>query len=173
VWPTWALAAAAALLAVSVVGAWRTTGTLRRELREARERIAQAELELAVERAWASVATSPGARVVDLAPIQGGVQLPQVRATYDPATRRAVVSFNNLVTPAGSDFELWAILDPQGPKSLGVVRADASGHLEWRVSDAGDPTALAAFALSLEKEGGSRNPNKPGGPVVLVGPVKS
>ena len=171
-WPTWALATAAALLAVSTVATWRAADTLRGELRAARERVAQAELDLAVERAWSSVAMSPGARVVDLAPLTGGVPLPHVRATYDPASRRAIVAFENLTTPAGSDFELWAIL-PDGPRSLGVVRADPSGRAEVRVPDAGDPTALAAFALSLEREGGSTDPRKPAGPVVLAGSVKS
>jgi anti-sigma-K factor RskA len=109
--------------------------------------------------------------VVNLAPVQGGT-LPSVRATYDPATRRAIVAFDNMTTPPGSDFELWAILTPDGPKSLGVVRADASGHAELRIPDAGDPTALTAFALSLEKEGGSPDPRKPAGTVVLMGSVK-
>jgi len=171
-WPTWALATAAAILAVSTVATWRAADTLRGELRAARERVAQAELDLAVERAWSAVAMSPGARVVDLAPISGGISLPHVRATYDPASRRAIVAFENLTTPAGSDFELWAIL-PDGPRSLGVVRADPSGRAEVRVPDAGDPTALAAFALSLEREGGSTDPRKPAGPVVLAGSVKS
>ena len=171
-WPTWALATAAAILAVVTVATRRTAGTLRTELRGARERIAQAELDLAVERAWAAVAMSPGARVTDLAPLTGGVSLPHVRATYDPASRRAIVAFENLTTPAGSDFELWAILEPDGPRSLGVVRPDASGRAEVRVPDAGDPAALTAFALSLEREGGSTDPRKPGGPVVLAGSVK-
>jgi len=171
-WPTWALATAAAVLAVSTVATWRAADALRGELRAARERVAQAELDLAVERAWSSVAMSPGARVVDLAPLTGGVPLPHVRATYDPASRRAIVAFENLAPPAGSDFELWAILG-DGPRSLGVVRPDPSGRAEVRVPDAGDPAALAAFALSLEREGGSTDPRKPAGPVVLAGSVKS
>lgn len=171
-WPTWALAAAAALLAVSTVALWRTGESLRVELHTARERVAKAELDLAVERAWAAVATSPGARVVDLAPLQGGLAVPHVRATYDPSSHRAIVAFDHLSTPAGSDFELWAIL-PDGPKSLGVVRGDATGHAEVRVPDAGDPAALSAFAISLEREGGSGNPRQPAGPVILAGAVRS
>ncbi len=170
-WPTWALAAAAAVLAVSTVATWRAADTLRGELRGARERIAQAELDLAVERAWAAVAMSPGARVVDLAPLTGGVTLPHVRATYDPVSRRAIVAFENLTTPAGSDFELWAILS-DGPHSLGVVRPDARGRAEVRVPDAGDPAVLAAFAISFEREGGSSDKRKPAGTVVLAGSVK-
>jgi anti-sigma-K factor RskA len=170
-WPTWAFAAAAALRAVRTIAMWRTCEALRSELRATRDRVARAELDLAVERAWSAVATSPGARVVDFAPLQGG-PMPRVRATYDPASRRAIVSFDNLATPTGSDFELWAIL-PDGPKSLGVVRGDATGHAEVRVPDAGDPRALSAFAISLEKEGGSPDPRKPAGPVILAGAVKS
>src|SRR5262245_3246096 len=171
-WAAWAFAAAAALLAVATIGLWRSGEVLRSELRTAREAVAKAELDLQLERAWSAVATSPGARVVDLAPLQGGIPMPHVRATYDPSTRRAIVAFDNLVTPSGSDFELWAIL-PDGPKSLGVVRGDATGHAEVRVPDAGDPSALSAFAISLEKEGGSPDPRKPAGPVILAGAVKS
>lgn len=170
-WPTWAFAAAAAILAVSTVVTWRTADTLRKELRTARERIAQAELDLAVERAWSAVAMSPGARVIDLAPTTGGTPLPHVRATYDPSSRRAIIAFENLVTPAGSDYELWAMVGG-GVKSLGVVRSDPGGRAEVRVPDAGDPAALAGFALSLEREGGSGDPTKPNGPVVLAGTLK-
>jgi len=171
-WPTWALAAAAAILAVSTFTAWRAANDLRVELRGARERVAKAELDLASERAWSSVATSPGARAADFAPLPGGVSLPHARATYDPASRRAVLAFEGLVTPPGSDYELWAIL-PDGPHSLGLVRADATGHAEVRVPDAGDPAGLAAFALSLEREGGSPDKRKPGGPVVMAAAVRS
>ena len=170
-WPTWAFAAAAAILAVSTVVTWRTADTLRQELRTARERIAQAELDLAVERAWSAVAMSPGARVVDLVPTTSGTPLPHVRATYDPSSRRAIIAFESLTTPAGSDYELWALV-PGGVKSLGVVRPDPGGRAEVRVPDAGDPSALAGFALSLEREGGSGNPTKPNGPVVLAGTLK-
>ena len=170
-WPTWGLAAAAVVLAVSAVAAWRVADGLRGELRDARARIAGIERELAEERAWAAVASRPGARVIELAPMPGGVPLPRVRATYDPASRRAVVAFEALVAPAGSDFELWAILH-DGPRSLGVVRADASGRAEVRVPDAGDPAALSAFAVSLERAGGSGDARKPGGPVVLIGALK-
>jgi anti-sigma-K factor RskA len=167
-WPVWGLATAALVLAVSAVVSWQAADRLRGELEGARRRIAQAERDLAIERAWASLAASPGARVAELAPVSGGVKLPRVRATYDPASRRAVIAFDDLVTPQGSDYELWAIL-PDGPKSLGVVRGDASGHAEVRVPDAGDPAALSAFALSLENQGGSGDPRKPAGPVVLAG----
>jgi hypothetical protein len=171
-WPAWALAAAAAILAVSAVASWRAVFRLEGELQGARERVARAERDLAEERAWSALAASPGARVIELAPTQAGLALPRVRATYDPASRRAIIAFEGLVTPAGSDFELWAI-HPSGAVSLGVVHADAGGRAEVRVPDAGEAAALSAFALSLEHAGGSPDPHKPAGPVVLAGAIKS
>ena len=171
-WPTWGFAAAAAVLAVSTVLTWQTAERLRTELRGERERLAQTETQLAAEREWASITSRPGVRVVDLAPLPGGVTPPQVRAIYDPASRRAIVAFERLAPPAGADFELWAML-PDGPRSLGVVRPDAQGRAQVRVPDAGDPAALSAFAVSLERQGGSPDPRKPAGPVVMVGAIKS
>jgi anti-sigma-K factor RskA len=170
-WQSWALAVAAVILAVTTVGTWRTNQGLRGQVVAMRDRIVRVERELAEERAWATVATRPGARVADLTPTPAAYSVPRVRATYDPASHRAIIAFQNLAAPAGSDFELWAIL-PDGPKSLGVVKADASGNAEVRIADAGAPQDLAAFAVSLEQAGGSPDPRKPAGPVVLVGAIK-
>jgi len=170
-WLSWTLAAAAAILAVATFSTWRASETLRTQLRAAQNHINRVERELAEERAWAAVATSPGVRVADLTPTPAGLTVPRVRATYDPASRRAIISFQGVTPPAGSDYELWAIL-PDGPKSLGVVHPDANGNAEVRVADAGAPEALAAFAVSLENQGGSPDPRKPAGPVVLVGAIK-
>jgi anti-sigma-K factor RskA len=52
------------------------------------------------------------------------------------------------------------------------VHADVNGNAEVRVADAGAPADLAAFAVSLEKAGGSPDPRKPAGPVVLLGAIK-
>jgi anti-sigma-K factor RskA len=177
-WPLWGLATAAALLLVSAVISWRAAGVLRNQLAESQQQVADAgkqlsesRQQLAEERAWASLATNPGARVIELAATPAGTALPRVRAIYDPSSRKAIVAFENLVTPAGSDFELWTV-QPDGPHSLGVVRPDAQGRAEVRIPDAGDPKALAAFALSLERAGGSGDPRKPGGPVVMAGVLK-
>jgi len=159
------------VLAVSTVATWRTNQGLRGQVVAMHDRIVRTERELAEERAWSAVATSPGARVAELAPTPSAYSVPRVRATYDPSSRRAIISFQGVRPPAGSDFELWAVL-PDGPKSLGVVHADVNGNAEVRVADAGAPADLAAFAVSLEKQGGSPDPRKPAGPVVLLGAIK-
>jgi anti-sigma-K factor RskA len=167
-WVAWGWAAAAAALAVADFLMWGTARRLSGELESARERIAQVEQRLEDERTWAAVLSAPGARVTLLAPTGQGAAELRARATYDPATQRAVVVCDNLRAPSGSDYELWAILG-SGPASLGVIRADESGRAVLRLENVGDPAALKAFAVSLERAGGSPNPNAPAGPVVMAG----
>jgi anti-sigma-K factor RskA len=166
-WLAWGLATAAAVMAVFSVSLWQTEQRLRRELSTLESTRADLARQLEEERQWMALLDSPQAKVVDFAPTPQGAQLPHVRATWDPASRRAVLVFDQLAAPAGQDFELWGI-HPSGPKSLGLVRADASGRAVVRLADVGDSATLQAFAISLEREGGSGDPNAPVGPVVLV-----
>jgi len=166
-WLAWGLAAAAAVMAVTSMGLWQTEQRLRRELATLERTRADLARQLEEERRWMALLDSPQAKVVDFAPTPQGAQLPHVRATWDPASRRAVLVFDQLSAPAGQDFELWGI-HPSGPKSLGLVRSDASGRAVVRLADVGDSATLQAFAISLERQGGSGDPNAPAGPVVLV-----
>ena len=90
--------------------------------------------------------------------------------TYDPVSRRAVVVCTNFSAPAGKDYELWGI-SKSGPASLGLVHADPNGHAVLHLENAGDPGSLAAFAVSLENEGGAPTSVAPAGPVVLLGKI--
>ena len=167
----WALAAAATLLAISTVGLWRQGEQLRGELREVRQHLADSELQLLDERRWTEVLNAMDAQSVSLSPTADGAADLRGRGTFDPGTHRAVIVFEHVVAPSGRDYELWG-LHPDGPRSLGLVRADASGRAIVKLEDTGDPNTLQAFAISLEPEGGSPNPNAPSGPVVMVGKVK-
>jgi anti-sigma-K factor RskA len=116
------------------------------------------------------MATAPQTRVIDLKPTPNGTAELHARVTYDPATRRALLSVAGFATPAGRDYELWAITK-SGPSSLGLVRADRSGHALIQLSNAGDPFTLSAFAVSLENEGGAPTPTAPAGHLVMVGRI--
>lgn len=167
---TWApLAAAAGLAVVSAVN-WNAAQKLRSELVGARGEITSLQRSLAEERAWADVLNASSAEVVEFGLTPDGVAALKARATFDKESRKAVLVFANFTPPAGHDYELWAIR-PEGPASLGVIRADEQGHAVVRLSDVGDPAALGAFAVSLEAAGGSPNPKAPSGPVVMVGKV--
>jgi anti-sigma-K factor RskA len=164
----WAWAALAAAFAIATALAWTTAERLRGELATTRTKLDGAQRALADARRWMALLDSPTARTVSLTPTPQGLGLMRARATFDPATHRAVIVFENVATPAASDFQLWA-LRSGGVASLGLVRADAAGRAIVRIEDAGDPTALAGFAVSLERLGGSPRSDAPEGPVVLAG----
>jgi anti-sigma-K factor RskA len=166
----WMAAAAAVVFAVFGYTEWRLAGRLSRELALSRENIARLSQEVQSAREWSAMATAPQTRVVDLKPTPNGSPQLHARVTYDPATRRAIVSVADFVAPAGKDYQLWAITK-SGPASLGLVHADSSGHALIQLSNAGDPFTLAAFAVSLENEGGAPTPTAPAGPVVMVGKI--
>jgi anti-sigma-K factor RskA len=171
---TWGWAAAAAALAIATGISWNTATRLRTELDANRQRLAKVEQELAYEQQWASVLNAPLAKVVELATTPDGAADLKARATYDPTTQRAVLVFENFKAPSGSDYELWAIRGATpAPASLGLIKADESGHAILRLENVGDPATLGAFAVSLEKAGGSGNPTAPAGPVVMLGKVAS
>ena len=166
----WMAAAAAVVFAVFGYTEWRLAGRLSRELAASRENIARLSQEVQSAREWAAVATAPQTRVVDLKPTPNGSPQLHARVTYDPGTRRAILSVAGFTTPAGKDYQLWAVTK-SGPASLGLVRADSSGHALIQLSNAGDPFTLAAFAVSLENQGGAPTTTAPAGPLVMVGKI--
>lgn len=171
----WAFAAAAAVLAVTSVAMWQATTRLsaelsatRRQLDAQREQLAAKDQALADARKWSALMEGTGTRVVDLQLTPAGNAVLKARAMYDPQARRAMIVFSNFTAPAGSDYELWALRDGR-PTSLGLIHADVGGRAVMKLPDTGDPTNLGAFAVSLEKTGGSTSPTAPQGPVVMVG----
>jgi anti-sigma-K factor RskA len=169
-WGTWAWAAAAAALAIVTGISWTTSSRLSQELEANRQELAQLQQRLVEEQRWAEVMSAPEARVAELQLTPDGLAALKARATYDPRTRNAVVVFENFTAPEGKDYELWA-LRGAGVASLGLIRADESGRAVMRLENVGDPDTLGGFAVSLEPAGGSPTPDKPTGPVVMVGKV--
>jgi anti-sigma-K factor RskA len=164
----WGWAAAAALLAVATVYAWRRGDSLVAELEQARARNAALRQTLESERRWAAMLEAPGTRVVRLAPTPAGNAALAAQVLFDPASRRAIVVVREFTPPTGRDYELWAIT-ASGATSLGVVRADSSGRAVAKLEHVGGAEAVAAFAFSLEAAGGSPDHHKPSGPVVMLG----
>jgi hypothetical protein len=164
----WIMGAVAAAFAVATVLTWNTAERLRSEIAATRAQLDRAQRDLDEARRWASVLDSPMARSVSLTPTPQGMNLMRARATFDPRSHRAVIAFENVVTPSGSDFQLWA-LHSNGVASMGLVHADASGRAIMRIENVGDPASLAGFAVSLERAGGATKPDAPEGPVVLAG----
>ena len=170
--PAGALLAAAALIAVALAGvtAWRRTEELTRRLAVARAQADSLQRVLDEEHRWASVLTAPGARTVTLAPTTAGATALAAEVHYDPATGRALLFAQGFTAPSASDYELWAIT-AAGPTSLGVVHAGPDGRAVVRLERIARDGAVAAFAVSREATGGSPDPHKPSGPVVMLGKI--
>jgi hypothetical protein len=164
----WAWAAAAVLMAVAGVFAWRRGDALIDELARSRARNAALQQTLEAERRWAALLEAPGTRVVKLAATPDGDAALAAQVLYDPGSRRAIVSAQRFRAPQGRDYELWAIT-ASGPTSLGVLRADAGGRAVVKLEHVGGAEPVAAFAFSLEASGGSLDHHKPSGPIVMLG----
>jgi anti-sigma-K factor RskA len=167
--PSLAFGGMAAGIAVIVLGVatfslWNRTEAARGEVAQLSERLERSESELAREREQLAhtrdendLLASPGARVARLA---GKEVAPGARAVvaYEGASGRAVLIANGLPpAPAGHAYQLWLIADGK-PLPGGTFKADAEGRA--RLSDrlpagAGDK---AAFAVTLEREGGESAP---------------
>ena len=163
---TWAIAAAVLLAMIGVT--WKVVDSLERELSATRSQVATLHHEIEDQKSWMAVLESPTARLVQLQATPDGSPQLAARVIFDPATRRAVVVCDSFAPPVGKDYQLWAITG-SGPASLGLVRADASGHAVMKLADVGDPRTLGAFAVSLEREGGAPTSTAPAGPVVMLG----
>ena len=153
------------LVAATVILA-STTIRLRKELAAANERIANLTRDMSIERGWAATLVSPSARVSKFTLTPSADAALRGRATVDPATRRAVVVFENAIAPSGHTFVVWA-LHGSTPVSLGAVRPDAKGRAVLRVEDVGDPTTLTALTVSLEAD--AAPVSEPTGPILMIG----
>jgi len=143
-------------------------GTLEQNLSVTRSQMAQLQKQLDEEKSWMALLESPQSRVVELHATPDGSPELAARVIFDPVSRRGLVLCDRFAAPAGKDYQLWAIAGGS-PASLGLVRADAAGHAVIKLADVGDPRVLGAFAVSLEREGGSPTPTAPAGPVVMLG----
>jgi hypothetical protein len=164
---TWMWAAAAVLLVVAGAGWWHAL-SLHERVDELTGRLQSAGPDADGE--WAAfLAANPGARVVELAANANGDADRHARVAYDAASRRALVRVERFQPPAGQAFELWTIRGGK-PVSEGLLRVDAAGRGLVRIENTGDPAELAAFAVSREAPGGSKDRQTPG-TVAWVGAV--
>jgi anti-sigma-K factor RskA len=166
----WVWAAAAALIAVVGALQWQSANYLQDQLTATRSEVAQLRQEVENEKAWAALSAAPKAQVIQLAPTPSAAAAITARATYDPDSHRALLTFSNFSAPTGKDYELWAI-GKGGPASLGLVKADSAGRAVLRLSDLSAADSLSAFAVSLENTGGAPTKTAPAGPVVMLGKI--
>ena len=126
----------------------------------------------AAERAVVPPPVDPLRRVVfcPLEPTAAGAAPPRAAVIWDAVTRQGKVRLSNLPPPgAGHDYQLWVV--ESGHKetiSAGVIpMADGSTvEVPFQLAPSGGTDPVAAFALSLERAGGSPTNQ---GPVLFLG----
>ena len=171
-WTPWAAATAAvAAIAAMLVGGLVASryearlGQMARETAAVRERLQRHEAALREEveryRTAVELLRDPATRVVDL---HGAGASPEARGRllWHDKTGGQLFVARLPPAPAGRAYELWTLGGP-APRAAGVFQVDASGTATHRVAPAGAP--VAAFAVTLEPEGGVPAPT---GPSVLA-----
>jgi anti-sigma-K factor RskA len=171
------LALAASLLLLAAAGwGWLSARGAAARLGAERDRLASqaAELDRRLSEARAEqvrleramqVLSAPGMKPVLLAGLEGAPRA-EGRTFVDPTARRAVFVATNLPQPeAGKTYQLWFI-GAGGPVSAGVFEVDAAGRASLEVDDVAPVEEIAAWAVTVEPDGGLPQPS---GPMVLKG----
>lgn len=170
----WAWASAAACLAVFAVTYFFQTRDARRELVEARARIAAEASDLrqtAADRDRVRQALElleqPDTEQVVFGTAQH--QPPAGRVFVNSRRGVLLLSSNLPPAPAGRIYEMWVIPKKGAPVPAGLFQSDASGNAVHILSGPIDRAAAAAFAVTEEPQSGSAAPTtKP----IIVAPLK-
>ena len=164
-------AAAAVILAFATFLLGRQYLMQRQQIGQLQEQLqaaqAQALQDSAAMRAYADVVSAPDTVSVTLQQQSGG---PPGQAHVLFNARMGVAVYSGLISPAPSDksYQLWLMPASGAPISAGVVAANQqSGPLVARFPQG---LSAAAFAVTLEPQGGSPQPT---GLKVLVGAINT
>jgi anti-sigma factor RsiW len=154
----------ALILGITLLQLRSRTESLNSEVARLSARLNETQSELGSERAELArtrdendLLASPGSRVAQLA---GKEVAPGARAViaYDRASGRAVLIANGLPpAPAGKAYQLWLIAEGK-PLPGGTFKTDAEGRARMNDRLPAGADAKAAFAVTLEREGGERAP---------------
>lgn len=153
-------AIAAAILLVFVLVyvflLWRENRALRQELQTMRQENQRAKEDLK----WAIILQKPGSKLMEL---NGTTAAPGASAklAYDQSGHAMVMMSGLPTPPAGKEYQLWFIVADKPPMRGKTFSTDSHG--KGMMEDQLPDVALksAAFAVTLEPQGGSASPTMP------------
>ena len=165
----WALAACLAM-ACAVLGLERTrlqkrTDEASQELLAVQQKSAQIEQELATLQSKNVLAEMS---IATLKAQVSAYETASAVVVWDKNRKNGVLQLDKLPPPAaGKDYQLW-VIDPKIPQpvSAGVLAVPNEGLIRASFHPVTPVESAGAFAISLEKAGGSL---KPEGQIILVG----
>lgn len=174
-----ALAAAALVLAFSLLTARRerdaarqeaastrgSLSSLEAEIRKNREQLASARDALDKEKALRELVAQPESRVARLAGLPAAPTA-SARVVWNPRSRAAVLVASGLpAAPKGKAYEVWVIARG-APVPAGVFQVDAEGNAVLRLPEVAETAEVRTFAVTIEPAVGTSAPT---GPMVLAG----
>ena len=165
-WAPWLVAAAMAIVAVSL---GLENRALNDELRDESNMVTNLAAKASRAQQILEVFTSPAAQRVVLTPGKGTNE-PSGRATYLPDRGGLIFQANNMKPlPDDKAYELWVIpADGKAPIPAGTFRPDALGSASMMLPPLPPGIPAKAFGVTIEKASGSDTPTTP---IMLAGAV--
>ena len=163
-WAGWAVAAAAAVVAL---GLHRERDALRYSLAvQTQETATLRKSALRFEQMFHGL-TGPSAVKVSLT-VPRLQASPSARATYDQGTGTLLLQAGNMAPlPSDRVYELWLIpANGKSPIPAGTFRPDAKGNANLLIAKIQDAVSAKAFGITVEHAGGSSTPTLP---ILLAG----
>ncbi|TDB65789.1 anti-sigma factor [Arundinibacter roseus] len=154
--PLWALMAVAASVVLALVSSWAvyqlTLTNGQNEKLAAQMKTLQTTADN--NQTIASYYRNPDVRIIRMPGLDKAPESTVV-ALWNQQTQEVFLDVQNLpAAPAGKQYQLWTIVDGK-PVDMGVLAQDYAGRvLQMKRANA----TPAAFAITLEKEGGSPSP---------------
>lgn len=153
-----ALAASLAFIAfiITLVVLWNRNRAMQAEMARLNRDLQTTQQQLKRAQETSEMFTAPGTRVATLT---GTEMAPRAyaRLAYNQSGSAMMIADELPPAPPGKDYQIWFITDGK-PVPGGVFKPDARGHVEMHDRIPAAAQGAAAFAITLEPQGGTLAP---------------
>ena len=153
-----ALAASLAFAAfiITLVALWNRNRSMQAEVAQLSRDLQTTQQQLKREREISEMFTAPDTRVATLTGTEMAPRA-QARLAYNKSGSAMMIVDGLPPAPAGKDYQIWFIADGK-PVPGGVFKPDNAGHVEMHDQVPLQARSAAAFAITLEPQGGTPAP---------------
>jgi anti-sigma-K factor RskA len=145
-----------AAVVIALVMLWSRNQAMQAELARSNRDLQATQEQLRHEQEKSSMFASPETKVATLT---GTPMAPDAHArlAYNNQGSAMLIADKLPPAPAGKDYQIWFIADGK-PMPGGVFKPDAAGHVEMQDRIPAAARGAAAFAITLEPQGGTSAP---------------
>lgn len=153
-----ALAASLAFAAfiITLVVLWNRNRAMQDEMARLSRDLQTTQQQLKREREISEMFTAPDTRVATLTGTEMAPRA-QARLAYNKSGSAMMIVDGLPPAPPGKDYQIWFIADGK-PVPGGVFKPDSAGHVEMHDQVPLQARSAAAFAITLEPQGGTPAP---------------